>query len=211
MKLAVGGCSFSDRRYNIKPWGEKVAEHFDAEYIHEAASAGSNYRIWRRLTAHIMNKNIVAGDIVIIQYTNVDRKEYWTPTIHKDTFELESICEPYDKGTLVRLTPHFKEFAKTKAEKHLAQVHNYFNNHKLNLEQFYTQHHGFAALCKIHDITLRFLNTAYDVENRIVDIDGTHLLVDENCCLDLGHMNQLGHDQAAQLVIQYLNPTIVPS
>lgn len=210
VKIAVGGCSFSDRRYNIKPWGEQVAEHYNVEYIHEAASAGSNYRIWRRLTTHIMNNVLSTGDIIILQYTIISRKESWSPLIHKN-YELEHICEPYDNGTLVRLTPHFGEFAKNNYERKLAECHNYFSNYQYDLECFWTNHTCFAALCEQRGIVLKYLNTKYDSENRIPDIDGTHLLERKRHLLDGGHMNQLGHNYAAQLVIPHLDPTTFPN
>lgn len=210
VKIAVGGCSFSDFRYNLTPWGKIVADHFAIDYIHEAACAGSNQRIWRKLTAHIINENLNEGDIVIVQYTLIDRKESWTPELHTN-YELECISEPYDSGTLVRLTPHFEQFAISKQERHLAHVHNFFNNHNLNLEQFWTQHYGFSALCKSKGIILRHLNTVYDNDNRVADIDGTALLKNPDHCLDASHLNQLGHNRTAQLVIHHLGPTIVPN
>jgi hypothetical protein len=206
-KIIVGGCSFSDKRYGITPWGEQVAAHFSCNYLHQAASAGSNYRIWRTITNYIRAGDITKDDFIIIQYTLVDRKESWTPHVHTN-WELESISEPYDSGTLIRLTPHFDQFAKNKYEHYLAKCHNYFNNHQFNLEQFWNNHFMFAHMCKQLQIPVRYLNTAYDNENRIVDINGTHLLDDADKLLDAGHMNQLGHDCAAQLVISHLVPTI---
>lgn len=202
-KIIVGGCSFSNRRYGIRPWGELVADHLGCEYIHEAASAGSNYRIWRTITNHIIDKRIHKDDLIIIQYTLVDRKESWTPNLHTN-HELENISEPYDGGTLVRLTPHFKDFAIGRQERNLADCHNYFNNHTLNLEQFWCQHTMFSNMCKHLSLRVRYLNTDYDKEHRVHDIDGTHLLENPDCCLDSGHMNQLGHNHAAQLVISNL-------
>jgi hypothetical protein len=210
-RLAVGGCSFSDRRYGIKPYGETVAKHLGFDYIHEAASAGSNYRIWRRLIKHIVNRKIVSNDIIIIQYTLIDRREAWTPVVHENTFDQEHIHEPYDGGTLLRLTPHSEQFAVNKQERQLALAHNYSSNHKFNKECFWTNHMAFAALCKQNQIKVRYLNTTYDNENRVPDIDGTGLLSGSKYLLDEAHMNQLGHDRAAQLVINTLDPTLTKS
>jgi hypothetical protein len=210
VKIAVGGCSFSDRRYNIKPWGEQVAEHYNAEYIHEAASAGSNYRMWRTLTTHIMNNVLSTGDVIVLQYTLIDRREAWTPEIHIN-YELEHISEPYDSGTIVRLTPHFDQFAKSRQERKLAECHNYFSNHQYNLDCFWSQHFMFSQMCQQRKIHLRYLNTTYDVDNRVIDIDGTNLLNNPSHCLDSSHLNQLGHDLTAQLVIPHLIQAIDPS
>lgn len=210
-RLAVGGCSFSDRRYGIRPWGEQVAQHYNHTYIHEAASAGSNYRIWRTLTQHIINNRLTSGDTIVLQYTLVDRRESWTPVDHINTNPQEQIFEPYTTGSIIRLTPHSEQFAVGRQERALAHCHNYFTNHQYNVELFWCQHTAFAALCETRGITLRYLNTTYDAENRIPDIDGTHLLNEKDWCLDSAHMNQTGHDICARLVIDHLAPTIAAS
>ena len=200
VKIAVGGCSFSDRRYGIVPWGDTVATLQNKTYIHEAASAGSNFRIWRRLTNHIQSGNLSKGDIIIVQYTNIDRAEAWSPHIHTVNPQ-EPISEPYEGGTLLRLTPHFDQHAVNKYERRLADCHVYFNNNKFNIEQFYSQHYMFASMCKQHKIQLRILNTAYDGSTRIPDIDATDILKDPDLCLDSSHPNQAGHDRIAEIVL----------
>lgn len=206
--LAVGGCSFSDYRYDIVPYGPKVAQHFDYEYIHEAACAGSNYRMWRRLTQHIIADKLVAGDIVLLQYTLIDRKESWTPVVHPNTNPKESITELYSTGSIIRLTPHTEQFAIGKRERELSRCHNYFSNHQFNLECFWAQHHQFAALCATRGITLRYLNTDYDREHRVQDIDAQHVLQQPTWRLDHSHLNQVGHDICTSLIIDHLAPAI---
>ena len=207
-KLAVGGCSFSDYRYGIIPWGEQVAQHYNHTYIHEAACAGSNYRIWRTLTQHIINNTLNSGDTIVLQYTLVDRRESWTPIEHTNTNPEESIVDPYTSGSIIRLTPHSEQFAVGRQERALAHCHNYFTNHQFNLENFWCHHTAFAALCATRGIALRYLNTIYDAENRISDINGIHLLSESSWRLDSSHMNQTGHDLCARLVIDHLAPTI---
>lgn len=210
-KLAVGGCSFSDYRYGIVPYGAQVADHYHMQYVHEAACAGSNYRMWRRLTQHIVSGNLSAGDIIVMQHTLVDRKESWTPVEHENTNPQEHIFETHSQGSIIRLTPHSKQFAVGKHERSLADCHNYFTNHEFNLECFWAQHHQFAALCAVNNITVRYLNTQYDSENRIPDIDAQHLLLEPTWRLDTSHLNQVGHDLCARLVIDHLAQAIVSS
>jgi hypothetical protein len=208
--LGLGGCSFSDYRYDLKPYGAQVAAHYGQVYLHEAACAGSNYRIWRTLTRHIINKTIQSGDAILIQYTLLNRSEAWTPYQHY-IYEKEKIFEQFDGGTLLRLTPHFDQFAKTKAEKQLSHCVNYFYNYKLALEQFWTQHFCFAEMCAAKGIQLIYINSQYDADHRIPEIDLSHILKEERYCLDSGHMNQLGHDTAAQCIIDFLNQANMPN
>jgi hypothetical protein len=76
-KLIVAGCSVSDYTNVKKVWGEYLAEQLNYEYVHEAAGCGSNYRMWRVLTTHILNGNITANDTVVVQYTTLERNEFW--------------------------------------------------------------------------------------------------------------------------------------
>ena len=78
MKLFVGGCSVSDYSQVNYVYGELLAKKIDCEYIHEASSCGSNWRIWRKIINHIMSGNLTSNDLLIIQYTTLERKEFWT-------------------------------------------------------------------------------------------------------------------------------------
>lgn len=208
--LAVGGCSFSDYRYGIIPYGDLVAKHFGCHYIHEAACAGSNSRIWRTLIGHIQNNEISAGDIILLQYTLLARNEAWSP-YHHSIYENEKIFEEYDSGTLLRLTPHFKSFAKTREEHSLAFCHNYFYNKEFAREIWRTHHYCFAEMCKAKNVYLIHVNSIYDNDIRVNGIDLSVILNDTRYQLDPGHLNQLGHNHAAQLVIEFLNQANMPS
>lgn len=202
-KIIVGGCSFSDNAYGITPWGAIVARELNYDYIHAAASAGSNFRIWRTLTNHIADKTITSDDIIIVQYTMIDRKEYWSPYVH-EIYDHAPISEHYDNGTLIRLTPHFREVAQSQQEIKLSQCHNYFSNNKFNLETFWYHHFMFANMCENLNITVRYLNTLYDENHKIADIDGTGLLDNTKWTRDSSHLNQDGMYIAAELVLQEL-------
>jgi len=82
MKVIVGGCSVSDYTPGVnKVYGEVLAENINAEYIHHGAGCGSNYRIWRNITRMVMNNEISEDDILIIQYTGVNRQEFWSSCV----------------------------------------------------------------------------------------------------------------------------------
>jgi hypothetical protein len=78
-KLWVAGCSFSDYLpENRTVYGRELSELLGWEYQHEGAGAGSNWRIWRRIGAAVTRGNITDRDLVIIQYTGLERREFWS-------------------------------------------------------------------------------------------------------------------------------------
>jgi hypothetical protein len=77
-KLMVVGCSFSDRTWVTKSYGDHLAEELGREYIHNAAGCGSNNRMWRTATNAIMNNELTSDDLLIVQYTELARSEIWT-------------------------------------------------------------------------------------------------------------------------------------
>tara|TARA_Y200000002_G_scaffold10132_1_gene8353 strand:+ start:63 stop:755 length:693 start_codon:yes stop_codon:yes gene_type:complete len=79
MKLVVAGCSFSDYlEKNNNVYGENLAAFLGRQYVHEGAGSGSNWRIWRVIGNMIYNSTLDVNDILIVQYTNNERQEFWS-------------------------------------------------------------------------------------------------------------------------------------
>ena len=57
MKLAVGGCSFSDYRYGITPFGKRISEELDCDYIPKSSSSLSE------IILHFLASRIITGTI----------------------------------------------------------------------------------------------------------------------------------------------------
>jgi hypothetical protein len=78
-KLAVFGCSFSDYLpLNQTVWGRELALLQDRQYLHHGAGAGSNWRIWRELGTGVISGKITDQDLVLVQYTRLERREFWS-------------------------------------------------------------------------------------------------------------------------------------
>ena len=208
MKIAVGGCSFSDYRYDILPYGQQVAEYFGFEYIHAAACAGSNHRIWRVLTKAIIDKKLTSGDIILLQYTILDRKEIWSPTSKRYKSPYETLDDEWEDGKLFRLTVHSDSLAKSADEIKISKLHNKFTNYNYNKEVFLTQHVMFDALCKQNNIHLFNINTQYDKDHRIQGIELDHILEHDHLRLDSAHMNNDGHRVATAKIVDFLDQAI---
>lgn len=75
MRVAVTGCSFSDYTGVEHVYGETLAYHLNAEYVHLASGCGSNDRSFRRIVESVEDNTLTKDDVVIIQLTNPERKE----------------------------------------------------------------------------------------------------------------------------------------
>ena len=91
--LLVAGCSVSDYSEVKQTYGEYLANKLNLNYVHRAAGCGSNWRIWRVIFDAVNNKIITPEDLIIVQYTEITRTEFWSDTISYSTLE-----DPVDTG-----------------------------------------------------------------------------------------------------------------
>ena len=75
--------------------------------MHEGAGGGSNYRIWRKISNHIIDGYLKDNDILIVQYTETVRNEFWSAfpdTRVYDQFpnQPKNADESHDNGTVIR-------------------------------------------------------------------------------------------------------------
>jgi len=111
MKVCVAGCSYSDYLPdNRVVYGELLARKLGGKYLHEGAGAGSNFRIWRRTIELIMNQTLTPNDLLIVQYTGIERREFWSVTPPKNPInDRLRDREPCDGGSIIR----YKNWAHT--------------------------------------------------------------------------------------------------
>ena len=223
MKVLVGGCSVSDYTHVDRVWGEILAEKLKADYIHQGAGCGSNYRMWRKVGQHIMNGDVGKDDIVIMQYTQLHRREYFSP-FTKGGEELfgskgrSVLNEPYPDGNIVpygaiiRYKPnaHTDVLAGESREKKFSKLRDYFSDPFFEEETFQNQNYMFQSLCLYKNINCYFLDIGYLHELK------TYMLpefVDKYINLrglfekyplhgtDKGHYSQEGHNVVADILL----------
>jgi hypothetical protein len=221
-KLCVAGCSFSDRTKVDKSYGDYLADKLDFEYIHEGAGCGSNQRIWRKVGGHILSGLLTGDDIVVIQYTNIERKEFFsinTPIARNHRPGDINVVESYQDGSLIRYKyqasvwqdyANDKEFFKMYESDHI--------NIKYEQELFNVNHHMFQSLCKEHNINVIFIDGHYAkparldtmIDDRyeplVFDEDPEFMYVTENRLSpdDMGHMSVLGHMKYSELLYNHI-------
>ena len=156
-KLLVAGCSFSDRFHVERCYGDMLSDRLGLEYLHEVRTCGSNTAIWRRITKHILDGNIDEHDIVLVQYTVIDRAEFATWKDPKDT---PVVNEKFDDNTwLVRYkidceTWHHNqmtaEFLRLYSENFICQDYED--------EKFMINNYNFQCMLAVNRINAFFLN-----------------------------------------------------
>lgn len=209
-KLVVAGCSVSDYTNVNKVWGDYLSNLLECDYLHEAAGCGSNYRMWRVLTTCILNGNITPNDVVIVQYTTLERNEFWSPKIEDDYLrDLQ-----YD-GNIIRFKSHSYTWHKG-SEAKLMKLYERFINDNFEKEKFLNNHMMFQCLAKEYNIkNLYFVKVgAYGLEDLKLldqyknnffsysDIFNTRANHIEN---DPYHLSDIGHKALADNIFNNIN------
>jgi hypothetical protein len=163
-KLCVAGCSFSDFTKVEEVYGEILAKKLNYDYIHEGAGCGSNWRIWRKITNHIMNGTITSDDLVIIQYAENSRNEFWSPfpnKFFKNTIaRLCVVDRSHDNGTLIRYKFNADTWQANDEEKTFFKMYETnFVNPKFDDEKFRVHNYNFQHMLKNNNIKVIFITS----------------------------------------------------
>ena len=163
--IAVAGCSFSDHTCVKKVYGEHLAELIGYNYLHLARGGGSNQRSIFISAKAIMDQKLVAGDIIILQYTDPHRKlmSSFPPEHYTDEpGNVEKWDTPYGTAWSTDYKYGSQQWQSMPENKNLHQaLQDYAINNELETERMVVDHVMFEALCKQHNITLIPLHTRY--------------------------------------------------
>jgi hypothetical protein len=172
-RLIVAGCSFSDYLANNKTvYGQELATKLGCTYVHQGAGCGSNWRTWRVIGGMLLRGEITSNDLVVVQYTGMERREFWSRFTHKiATPAGRPTREPYDQGCLIRYksgantwqpNPAECDFFKTYEENHVSVAYE--------AEWFALQHYQFQLLLKAHAIPCIFITSRIAVNETDIDL-----------------------------------------
>jgi hypothetical protein len=216
MKVVVGGCSVSDYTEVKQVYGEILAENIGADYIHHGACCGSNYRIWRNITNLVMNNEITEDDLILIQYTEPTRQEFWSAYVDEHR---RDIRDSKYNGDIVRWKFNAHKWHNTNDFEHkfLKLKEEHFTSTEFDLERFEYNHYLFH-----NTIVSKNIKIAYVVPNghmkghgwifrdrfnkngeihitEDLTFDSLLYLLDDRC-----HFNQLGHKYVATTIEKFL-------
>jgi len=227
MKVVVGGCSISDYTGAEieRVYGEILAENIGADYIHHGAGCGSNYRTWRNITNLVMNNEITEDDLILVQYTEPTRQEYWSSYIESEDYRFDEhkkieLREQKYNGDIIRWKFGAHKWHKTNdaEQKFFKLKEEYFTSRRFDLERFEYNHYLFHNTIVSKNIKIAYIVMDYGIakfidrfnkneEIHIPDDMSTKVyptskdihLLDDGC-----HLNQLGHIHLATIIEKFL-------
>jgi hypothetical protein len=210
LNLVVGGCSFSSN-FNLDAdicWPVFLSKQLNCSVINESRVQGSNWRIWRTITNHILQGTVNNKDTVVIQYTELHRQEVWSP-IAPHVLD-KTVEEPYDGGKLFKFKFGSHMYGKG-LEKPLSQMLLRCSNEKYEVDRFTVHHNMFCGFLESKGFKkVYFLDTTYGPFNdpsvhksSYPIINGRHLL-EHHLPDDPWHLSELGHRRAANLVLNFI-------
>jgi len=204
----------------ITAYGQVLAKKLGYEYCHEAAGCGSNYRIWRRITEHVMNGNLLPDDILLVQYTEYTRQEFWSATnnlrhhtglakplwdIGPDggnilRYKLGSYAWPHDNQIRQFFKMYEESFVGTEWSKLQWKTHHFCFQHMLlncNVKTVFM--HTRMSPHGHDEILEQFVPYLYSEPDDFINDNRTWLSAD-----DKWHLSQYGHDIVAESIYQHL-------
>lgn len=221
MKVVVAGCSISDYTKVEQVYGEILASNIDADYIHEGAGCGSNYRIWRVITRMVMNNEIDENDVVFVQYTELTRQEYWSANIENDDNRFDEsrkikLREQKYNGDIIRWKNDAYTWHKTNQwEMDFFRLkQNFFTSLEFDEERFEYNHFLFHNLMMSRNIKVAYLvpvgiiyGPKKHLFNKNEEIHITEGMTFQYPCIhlqDTGHFNQRGHEYVAKVLEKFI-------
>jgi hypothetical protein len=212
-KLFVAGCSVSDYTHVNEVYGEMLAKKLNYNYVHEAAGCGSNWRMWRKICNHIISGNLTKNDLLIVQYTSNERKEFWSLNENSQAYDKIELREKYTNGgNIIRFKMDANTWQINKNEKDFFKMYEeYFINEDFENEVFNTQNLMFQTLLQKNNIPVIFFD--FNVFHTYIDVLNTNIINvyeitnDSSFFLenDMFHFNQKGHEYIAEKLYNFIN------
>jgi len=224
-RLIVAGCSFSDYCQVEKNYSEYLAEKLNIELVSGFTSGlGSNQRIFRTITTAVREKKITKSDLVVIQYTELLRKEFWSfftqPLERGGNQEKGSFNrEPYLDGQIIKYKLDAYNWQTVEEEKLLFKlITDNFISLEYEKENFENLHLALLSILEREQIRTVFVESGYlyrplnlyefkycskvNVAPPLNSPDHIEYCLADNDCT---HLSIEGHKKLAQILFDHLN------
>lgn len=218
MKLYVAGCSFSDNLPSPRNYGSKLANLLGYEYVHKAKGIGSNHRMWRHITNAVMNGELTSNDLLVMQYSGPERREFWSAIPRDRSEEHADISEYYDdNGTILKFKMDSYSWQNNQIEKDFMKLYqDNFLSVKFEREVFDYNNFMFQSMLAYYKIPTvfyasRYLNdyavinefkdTVYYEPQEFINNESTYV----NIVTDRYHLNDEGHTKLAEMLFDHIN------
>jgi hypothetical protein len=217
-KLFLAGCSFSDNYQAPKNYGSKLAKLLGVEYKHLAIGIGSNYRMWRYITNNILTGNLTKNDLLVVQYTNVERNEFWSAIDRKFPESPEAdISETYPKGgTILKFKIDSHSWHTNPIEDEFQKMYqDNFLSPDFEQEKFLVHNHMFQCMLERHGIKTVFFYSRYLQDYPVLDSFKPYIYTEpkefindettyKHIVTDRYHLSEDGHTQLADRLYNHI-------
>ena len=219
MKLFVAGCSISD--YNPysnvnNVYGNHLSRLLDCEYVHEGAGCGSNHRIWRKITNHIIDGNLTNDDLLLIQYTEKSRTEFFSniPFPYGRT-HLNNLSEDYNDGKIIRFKVGDNEsYGRLNKEREFLNLYEeHFLDRDFVEDEFKYHNYMFQHMLKNNGIKTIFLKHFYNGDGLIEPFSGNSFQTDYKLLdnpkyrvsdIDHTHFSEEGQNVIGEMLFEHI-------
>jgi hypothetical protein len=215
-KLIVAGCSYSDNFEVNYNYGYLLSKKLDYDYLHLAKGLGSNYRLWRKITNAIIEGKITSNDLLIIQYTTIERQEFWSEFLKNDQERHSDVSEIYhDGGTIIRFKTDACDYHKNKEEQDFLRLYqNHFVGLTYEKEKFKYMNFLFQNTLIHNKITTIFFRNRYLYEFDILKSPFLQEFIEPNYIREVPnifdpikdpyHLSQIGHENLSTDFYNYI-------
>lgn len=227
-KIFIAGCSFSDWSQVEYNYGEYLGQALKVPTKFYTSGCGSNYRMWRKLVPAVTSGEITEKDLLLVQYTSVERREFWTSFKSPNAADYgnnghpvkgSSMREEYGEGEVVKYKVHAHQWQSIPEEE------NFFRTYEDNflyipfeIELFNTYHTMFTGLLNQYKIPTVFLHTNYACDITLSNLTSPyqhylnikHLQVPELCFEKdtCSHLTAEGHQKLADILQEYIKTNL---
>ena len=160
-KLVVAGCSVSDRAFVDYNYGDVLAERLGVEFDHQGAGCGSNNRIFRVVTGKIISGEIDSRTLLVIQYTETTRREFWTANWseeHARNSPLQLRENYRDLGQLIRWKWGSHQWQPNRGDREFFEmIENRHTDRDYETEVFVANHYNFVHQLQANAIPTIFV------------------------------------------------------
>jgi len=213
-KLFTTGCSVSTKNNCKTSYPEELAKLLNYELVDLSAGCGSNHRIWRLITKNIIEGNLTSNDILIIQYTEPYRREFWSRFKKSDK---NSLDDDFDDGRIIRFKMEIYDSHKNiKQEKEFLKLYEEnFLSEKFELEIFFSHNFNFQHMLEAKNIKAIFIKTnrmnkhldwyiADSLKKYVFYDDTNNEIINNQTPEDSCHFSDIGHKLMAENLYNHI-------
>lgn len=157
-RIAIGGCSVTNGCGVTATYAKLLEDQYGHEILHCHTGVGSNYAMVRKVTTLIREGRLKSGDYVIMQFTDLMRKEFYWRRLGENVPDRDR----YGDARVTKFKMDSYTFTQDKEESKLHKLlQDYCIDDKFDKENFLNLIYTFESLLIQKEINLLVLESGY--------------------------------------------------